>query len=96
MLNDKLQEIAFGDIKRLMVFLPPRHGKSMLVSHYFPAWYLGMFPINGLFSRLMKLILQHHGVEKPEIYLMNMENLFYGVEVDNKSSAANRWDIQES
>ena len=44
LLNEKLQEIAFGDTKRLMVFLPPRHGKSMLVSHYFPAWYLGMFP----------------------------------------------------
>lgn len=24
--------------------MPPRHGKSTLVSHYFPAWHLGAFP----------------------------------------------------
>ena len=46
LINEKLQEIAIGDLKRLMVFLPPRHGKSWLVSHYFPAWYLGLFPDN--------------------------------------------------
>lgn len=27
-----------------MILMPPRHGKSVLVSRYFPAWYLGTFP----------------------------------------------------
>lgn len=36
--------MAFGDLKRLMVFMPPRHGKSEFVSHYFPAWFLSSFP----------------------------------------------------
>jgi len=44
LLNKKLMDVTFGDIHRLMIFLPPRHGKSWLLSHFFPAWYLGMFP----------------------------------------------------
>jgi len=31
-------------IGRLMVFMPPRHGKSELVSKRFPAWFLGRNP----------------------------------------------------
>lgn len=37
----KLEAVERGEIKRLMIFMPPRAGKSMLVSEYFPAWYIG-------------------------------------------------------
>ncbi len=43
MLNRRLMEAAAGN-KRLMVFMPPRHGKSELCSRYLPAWYLGTYP----------------------------------------------------
>ena len=33
-----------GDVLRLMVVMPPRHGKSTVVSELFPAWYLGKNP----------------------------------------------------
>lgn len=39
-----LEAIERGDITRLMITMPPRHGKSMLASEYFPAWYLGRNP----------------------------------------------------
>lgn len=29
---------------RIIIELPPRHGKSELVSHWMPTWYLGWFP----------------------------------------------------
>lgn len=35
-----LERIASGELKRLMVFMPPRHGKSELVSRIFPAYFL--------------------------------------------------------
>ena len=35
-----LQRVADGDLNRLMVFMPPRHGKSQLVSRLFPAYLL--------------------------------------------------------
>lgn len=39
-----LQAVADGEISRLMVFMPPRHGKSLLVSRRFPAYYLRRHP----------------------------------------------------
>lgn len=39
-----LEAVERGEIKRLMVFMPPRHGKSELVSKRFPGWYLGRNP----------------------------------------------------
>ncbi len=44
LLNRKLLAIAAGKLKRLCVFLPPRHGKSELLSHWFPTWLIGNFP----------------------------------------------------
>ena len=43
-LADLLMQIAVGDSTRVCVNMPPRHGKSQLVSIYFPAWFLGKFP----------------------------------------------------
>jgi predicted phage terminase large subunit-like protein len=41
---DALDRLVFGDLKRLMIFTPPRHGKSELVSRRLPAYFLGNFP----------------------------------------------------
>jgi len=43
-LVDKLEEVESGRTKRLMVFMPPRHGKSLTASCIFPAWFLGRNP----------------------------------------------------
>lgn len=40
----KLEAVERGEITRLMISMPPRHGKSMLASEFFPAWYLGRNP----------------------------------------------------
>lgn len=39
-LAEALQRVADGQCTRLMVFMPPRHGKSELVSRLFAAYYL--------------------------------------------------------
>jgi hypothetical protein len=41
---DKLEAVERGEIRRLMIFMPPRHGKSLLATQMFPAWYLGRHP----------------------------------------------------
>lgn len=43
-LANVLQRVADGDLKRAMVFMPPRHGKSETVSRLFPAYYLYRHP----------------------------------------------------
>lgn len=46
LLNRVLLAAAAGEAwaSRVIIQMPPRHGKSELVSGYFPAWYLGMHP----------------------------------------------------
>jgi hypothetical protein len=39
-----LQDFAEGKIKKLMVFMPPQHGKSELTSRRLPAYLLGIKP----------------------------------------------------
>jgi predicted phage terminase large subunit-like protein len=44
LLIDLLERIESGACKRAVVAMPPRHGKSLLCSILFPAWYLGRNP----------------------------------------------------
>ena len=44
LIADKCQQLFDGKIKKLMVFVPPQHGKSEIVSRRFPAWVLGNDP----------------------------------------------------
>jgi predicted phage terminase large subunit-like protein len=39
-----MEEVEKGEIEFLILTMPPRHGKSELVSRRFPAWYAGRHP----------------------------------------------------
>jgi hypothetical protein len=39
-----LERVERGELDRLMLLVPPRHGKSELASRRFPAWFLGRQP----------------------------------------------------
>jgi len=39
-----LEEVEAGIHKRVLLMCPPRHGKSVIASVHFPAWYLGRHP----------------------------------------------------
>jgi predicted phage terminase large subunit-like protein len=41
LIASKLEACRLGNIKRLMILMPPRHGKSLFASVAFPAWLLG-------------------------------------------------------
>lgn len=43
-ISSALEKVESGEIKRLIIQMPPRHGKSQLASINFPAWYLGRNP----------------------------------------------------
>ena len=44
LLIDRLEEVVEGKLLRLIVQVPPRHGKSQLVTRLFPAYYLLKHP----------------------------------------------------
>lgn len=39
-----LERVERGELSRVIINMPPRHGKSKLASQYFPAWYMGRNP----------------------------------------------------
>lgn len=46
----ELMQVESGANKRLIISIPPRHGKSMLCSQLFPAWYLGRNPKKSIIT----------------------------------------------
>jgi len=44
LIMDKLQQVSEGKIKRLIINVSPRSGKSLLSSQLLPAWFLGKYP----------------------------------------------------
>lgn len=93
MLSDKLVQIASGDLKRLMIYMPPRHGKSQLTSQYFPAWYLGHNPDK-------RVLLTSYEADFAASWGWKVRNVFeeygreiFGLSVRSDSSARSRWDI---
>jgi len=53
---EKLEEVAQGKLKRLIVNMPPRHSKSEFASYLMPAWFLGRNP-------KLKIIQATHNTE---------------------------------
>lgn len=45
-----VKQVEAGLSPRLMLFLPPRHGKSLLASDMFPSWVLGHHPDWGIIA----------------------------------------------
>lgn len=45
---EALNKVAKGEIDRLVVNMPPRAGKSLTISTFFPSWYLTNYPDNRI------------------------------------------------
>ncbi len=44
------EAVARGESPRLMLFMPPRHGKSFIASERFPVWHLGQYPDHNIIT----------------------------------------------
>lgn len=91
LLIEHLEAVERGDIKRLAVFMPPRHSKTYHVSERFPAWFLGRNPTR-------RVIIASYGSELAEGSSRKVRNLmrderwpFAGVGVADDSAAVNKW-----
>lgn len=98
LIADALQRVEKGLCKRLMIFMPPRHGKSMMASEFFPAWYMGLHPDH-------QLIHTTYGQELADGFGRKIRNqikdplfgaVFPGIGLSGDSSAAARFHINET
>ena len=65
---EKLERVASGDLKRLIINMPPRHTKSEFASYLFPAWMIGKNPA-------MKIIQATHTTELAVNFGRKIKNL---------------------
>lgn len=93
-LAHKLEAAARGEIDRLATAIAPRFGKSLLLSLYFPAWFMGNFPNQ-------KLIISSHTADLAVDFGKKVRNLidtqeykqiFPGVTLAEDSKSAGRWN----
>lgn len=73
--------------------MPPRHGKSELISRYFPAWYLGNFPDRRVMLTSYEAQFASGWGRRAREVLEEYGPGVFGVDVRADSSAANRWDL---
>jgi len=94
---EKLERVAKGELKRLIVNMPPRHTKSEFASYLFPAWVMGRDPHTKIiqathtaelavgFGRKVKNLLDS------EIY----RDVFPEIQLARDAKASGRWSTNE-
>ena len=87
-------DVALGKITRLIIDLPPRNGKSELISKYFPAWYLGKFPDNRIILASYESDFAAGWGRKARDLVEEFGPEFFNINVRGTSSAAHRWDLE--
>jgi predicted phage terminase large subunit-like protein len=75
----------------VVVECPPRHGKSELISHRTPAWYLGMFPERQVMLASYEASFAQTWGRKARDLLEEHGAGLYGVQVRSDARAADRW-----
>ena len=93
LLNKALLNVHTGKIKRLIVTMPPRHGKSMMTSTYFPAWFLGMNPMKQVILCSYEAQFASTFGGKARDIMERLGPPVFGVQVDESSAARSRWQV---
>lgn len=97
-LDQQLEQISRKGNGRLMVSMPPRHGKTFTISRLFPAWYLGLFPEQRvmLVSYVQKLAEKNSRMVRSLMLSPIYQAWSAGVRparAHEGASAATNWDI---
>jgi len=90
---DAFERVARGELKRLIVNMPPRHTKSEFASFLLPAWFLGKYPEK-------KIIQTAHTAELATGFGRKVRNLVsseqyqkvFQTKLSSDSKAAGRWN----
>lgn len=94
LISSYMQQVESGEIDRLMIFIPPRHGKSEIVSRRFPAWYLGRNPNKQIIAASYNSDLaSDFGRDVRNLVADPLYNaIFPAVTLRQDSKAADRWN----
>lgn len=93
---DAFERVARGELKRLIINMPPRHTKSEFASFLLPSWFLGKFPEK-------KVIQTAHTAELSTGFGRKVRNLVssdsyqrvFQTKLSSDSKAAGRWNTDK-
>lgn len=95
LLNRVLMAAAGGErwASRVIIEMPPRHGKSEFVSGYFPAWYTGLHPDRKVVLASYEAGLAATWGQRNRDLLEAYGPGLFGVQVRQDSQAKNDWKL---
>lgn len=95
LINQKLLAAIDGDIQRLMIFAPPRHGKSQLVSRYLPAWYMMNNPQRSvILASYEATFAESWGGQARDVVRDTGEELFGVRLLDGRKAPRSGWGLE--
>jgi len=91
---EKLELIAQGKLKRLIVNMPPRHSKSEFASYLMPSWFLGRNPKLKIIQATMNTELAVRFGRKVRDLIADpiYSEIFPETDLKPDSQAAGRWE----
>ena len=94
---EAFERVARGELKRLIINMPPRHTKSEFASYLFPAWFLGKYPEKKVIQTAHTAELSVGFGRKVRNLIQNedFQNVFSGIELSTDSKAAGRWNTNK-
>ena len=93
----KLELVAQGKLKRLIINMPPRHSKSELASYLMPAWFLGKNPRLKIIQATMNTELATRFGRKVRDLIDDpyYQEIFPDTDLKPDSQAAGRWETSK-
>jgi predicted phage terminase large subunit-like protein len=94
-IGDALLGVEREQVSRLMIFIPPQHGKSALASVHFPAWYLGRHPERRIIAASYgaDLVADWGRQARNIVASPEYRAIFPDAVLDPNSQASNNWNI---
>ena len=93
-LDAALLALSQRHIRRLIVEMPPRHGKSFMCSKYFPAWYLSQHPEqNVILASYEANFATLWGRRVRDVVTAHSERLGFALREDSKGAGA--WETTQ-
>jgi len=93
LIAQKLEGVMNGSIKRLMIWMPPRHGKSMEVTETFPSYFLGHFPDKRVIEVSYGDELARRFGETNRAKINEFGQWLFGISISRTQGAKTNWDI---
>lgn len=92
-LDETLMKVSTGELKRVIVTMPPRHGKSERVSKKFPAWHVGRNPGDEMILASYSVDLSR-GFSRIARDTLTTNNGVFDVKVDPNNQSAESWGTE--